>query len=287
MLWTIVTSAAKAGHVQFMEADDYYQIAGQRVSFSFAAKGTNINNLRCAVLTWTGAKNAVTDNMVAVWGAAGTNPTYVANWHVNANSGNFALTGAMTRYKLENINLNVANGNNLAVFFWMDDTTAVIGSTATITDLKLEIGTACTRFCPMPAQVNIAKCLRRFRKDLALDTPVFTPNTESASSLFVYSTASIDDQAAYDTVRFESPMLKDPIVVLYPFTTTSNLNRCSNAAGVDAAANTAVPLVSDTTGFMIYNDSGGAISLADGQDGMASTAGFQSGIVHWYCKSDL
>lgn len=287
MRWTIVNTGHKAGHVQFMEANDYYQIAGQTVSFSFAAKGTNIANLRVAVLTWTGAANILNDNIISAWGAVGVNPTFAADWNVNANSGNFALGSSMTRFKLENISLNTPSGNNLAVFFWMDDTAAIVGATATITDLKLEVGTSCTRFCPMSYDSNIKKCLRRFKKDLAIDTPVFTPTIESSSSVFVYSTATVDDQAAYMNVRFDTPMLRNPTVVMYPFTTTTNLNRCSNAAGTDAAANSAVPLVSDTTGFVVYNDSGGTISLADGQNGMASTAGFMSGILHWYCTADL
>lgn len=114
-----------------------------------------INDLRMAVLYWTGAGNATTGDPISSWGAAGTNPTLAANWaYANTPTALVPATTAQ-RFKVENITIP-STGTNGAIFIWSDDkSTTTTTDWIEISNVFLERGSKCTEFSmpPIAAQV--------------------------------------------------------------------------------------------------------------------------------------
>lgn len=122
------------------------------------------------ILSWTDTKDSVTSDVVQAWGAAGENPTLVANWAFENAPANLALTANwQSIFKAENINIDAAGAKNLAVFIWVDDTDAAINDYLLLTDIQLEQG-LCTPFERRDIGQEKALCLRYFEKSYNLET---------------------------------------------------------------------------------------------------------------------
>lgn len=163
LTWQV--AGKQAGIVQVVEGANARHLIGGAVSLSFRAKASGLANLRAAVLAWDGSEDAVTSDVVSAWAGAGTNPTWAANWTAeNAPSNLDVSGGAWTGFKIENVAVDTANAENLAVVVWLDDTDAAINDTLLITDVQLEPGAAATGFGRRPVGQELALCRRYYQR---------------------------------------------------------------------------------------------------------------------------
>lgn len=159
----VETANRKFGIAQFVEAANSRGVIGRTVSLSFKARvtGTSISNIRAAVISWSSTADTVTSDVVSVWGAAGTNPTLVANWTYENTPANLAVTTSYTTFVLNNIAIDTASTANVGVFIWVDDTDATVADFLYITDVNLEPGAYCTTtFHHSDFQTELARCQR-------------------------------------------------------------------------------------------------------------------------------
>jgi len=158
----VETANKKFGFLQILEASTCIPLRGQKISLSFAAKTTTgkvINNVRAAVLEWTGTADAVTSDVVDAWGAQGTNPTLVASWAALTTAANLVLATTETTYKIEGLTVG-ASANNLAVFVWIDDTDAAVDDLLYLGEVQVVRGSIATPFVAQTFAETLRDCQR-------------------------------------------------------------------------------------------------------------------------------
>lgn len=140
---TFDSAASQCGIVQFLDAQDTIPLRGQVVSLSFEAWGTNVAELRAAVLSWGSTADALTSDVVGTWST--NNPTLATNWtYANTPAADIIITGTRTRYTVNNI-LIPTTANNIALFIWASEEEAS-GDLFNIADVQLERGLVATKF---------------------------------------------------------------------------------------------------------------------------------------------
>jgi hypothetical protein len=150
----VETANKKFGFIQILQSRDSIPLAGETVSLSFAARtetGKVIENIRAAVLAWSGAEDSATTDVVSAWAIEGTNPTLVANWTYENTPANLNVGGTLDTWQIfsvENVAIDTASTTQIAVFVWVDDTDAAVGDVLQLGTFKLEIGAAATTFTP-------------------------------------------------------------------------------------------------------------------------------------------
>lgn len=173
----VETQDLKAGMLQIIESRDTAELfkAGNGVvSLSFDATtsdATNYTLVRAAVLAWDSTADAVTSDVVNVWGAEATNPTLVSNWTFeNTPVALDAVTASKQRFKIENIACDTASTTNLAVFIWIEDRTNDVGDIMTFSEPQLEPGPFATPFVGINYNEDLLWCQRfMIRWDEAID----------------------------------------------------------------------------------------------------------------------
>ncbi len=133
------------------------------VSLSFQAKTTTgkvINNIRAVVLSWRSTADSVISDVVGTWAGGGTDPTWAANWTPENTPSNLALTTSWQRFKIENISIDTATVNNLAVFIWVDDTDLATNDELFLTQIQLNKGPVAVDFIPTMYETEYIRCLR-------------------------------------------------------------------------------------------------------------------------------
>lgn len=159
---TVATIGKKFGLVQLIEAKNSADLIGNIATLSITAESSNINNLRVAIIGWSGTKDSPTKDVVASWNAQGTNPTLATDWAYQNTPVNIALTGAfLSTYNAENISIG-ASLEQLAVFFWVDDTIASISDTVRFSKIKLETGPFTTDFENADIDQQFSACERYY-----------------------------------------------------------------------------------------------------------------------------
>jgi hypothetical protein len=153
----------KFGWLYIVEQRDMWDLRGQAASLQAAMsiEGTEITDVRMALLSWTGTADAVSADPITTWGAGNAGiTTYSGSWAQTASTG--ALSGLVnTTVKLENIAIP-SGATNLGIFIWCDDTshTAGAGNALYFTDVQLEKGPVCTDFECITYQRALFDCLR-------------------------------------------------------------------------------------------------------------------------------
>lgn len=160
-----VTLNNQMGIVTILEGKDAAKLFGKNVSLSFYAKtnGTEIANLRAAILSWTSTEDVVTSDVIGTWGQNGTNPTWATNWTMENTPSNLALTSSWQRFTIENVAIDTASTKNVAVVIWVDDGTIAANDDFFITQVQLEISAKATPFKPIPYVMELAQCFRYYQ----------------------------------------------------------------------------------------------------------------------------
>jgi hypothetical protein len=160
----VETINKKFGIAHIIEQKNCIGLIGGNVTLSFKAKvssTTKLDNVKAAVVAWSGTADTVTSDIISAWGAEGTNPTLIANATFENTPANLSVTTSYATYTLT-ANVDTASTKNLIVFIWSDVTDTTAGDFLYITDAQLEAGSTATEFERRPIETELAFCQRYF-----------------------------------------------------------------------------------------------------------------------------
>jgi hypothetical protein len=160
----VETANKKFGIAQIIEQKNCIGLIGGNVTLSFKAKvssTTKLDNVKAAVVAWSGTADTVTSDIISAWGAEGTDPTLIANATFENTPANLNVTTSYATYTLT-ANIDTALAKNLIVFIWSDVTDTTAGDFLYITDVQLEAGSTATEFERRPIGTELALCQRYY-----------------------------------------------------------------------------------------------------------------------------
>ena len=221
----VETANKKMGLVKIIEAKNAQHIIDGTASLSFYVKGDgNLANIRAAILAWDSTADTVTSDVISAWAASGTNPTWATNWTAENIPANIALTDGWVRQSIENISIDTANAENIAVVIWLDDTDAEVGESFQITGIQLEEGSVATAFEYKDFGTKLAQCLRYYER-IGDSGSVFMigaglwGGTTSATGILEYwdkrTTPTIADVGTF-AVRSRGNAIATTALIIYP-----------------------------------------------------------------------
>jgi hypothetical protein len=165
----VETVNKKFGIAQIIENVNCYDAIGGNVTLSFQAKvsaTTKLDNVKCAIVAWSGTADTVTSDIISAWGAEGTNPTLIANATYENTPANLNVTTSWATYSVT-ANVDTASTANIIVFIWSDVTDTTAGDFLHITNAQLEVGTSATPFERRLFNQELANCQRYYQKSYA------------------------------------------------------------------------------------------------------------------------
>ena len=158
----VETVNKKFGIAQIIENANCYDAIGGNVTISFQAKVSataNLDNIKCAIVAWSGTADTVTSDIISAWGAEGTNPTLIANATYENTPANLGVTTSFATYSVT-ANVDTASTSNIILFIWSDVTTTALGEFLYITNVQLEKGSTATSFEYRSYGPELALCQR-------------------------------------------------------------------------------------------------------------------------------
>jgi len=158
----VETINKKFGIAQIIEQVNCIGAIGNTVTLSFQAKvsaTTKLDNVKCAIVAWSGTADAVTSDIISAWGAEGTNPTLIANATYENTPVNLNLTTSFATYSVSAA-VDTASTKNIIVFIWSDVTDTTLGDFLYITNTQLEVGSTATPFERRLYNQELANCQR-------------------------------------------------------------------------------------------------------------------------------
>jgi hypothetical protein len=161
----VETTNKKFGIAQIIENANCFDAIGGQVTLSFQAKvssTTKLDNVKCAIVAWSGTADTVTSDIISAWGAEGTNPTLIANATYENSPANLNVTTNFATYSVT-ANVDTASTSNIIVFIWSDVTDTTAGDFLYITNVQLEKGTQATSFEYRQYGTELALCQRYFQ----------------------------------------------------------------------------------------------------------------------------
>jgi hypothetical protein len=162
----VETVNKKFGIATIIENKDVIGLVGNTVTFSFKAKvsaTTKLDNVKAAIVAWSGTADVVTSDIISAWGAEGTNPTLIANATYENTPANLNLTTSYATYSIT-APVDTASTQNLILFIWSDVTDTTLGDFLYIAESKLEVGSTATAFVYAGGtlQGELAACQRYY-----------------------------------------------------------------------------------------------------------------------------
>ena len=162
----VETANKKFGIATIIENKDVIGLVGNTVTFSFKAKvsaTTKLDNVKAAIVAWSGTADTVTSDIISAWGAEGTNPTLIANATYENTPANLNLTTSYATYSVSAA-VDTASTQNIILFIWSDVTDTTAGDFLYIAESKLELGSTATAFeyAGGTFQGELAACQRYF-----------------------------------------------------------------------------------------------------------------------------
>ena len=219
LAFDVETEDKKFGIVQIIEATNCSSlgiVGTATVSLSFLAKASNVSkldNVKAAVIGWSGSADAVTSDVVSAWNAEGTNPTLATSWTYENTPANLNVTTSDVRYTIENISVDTATTNNLAVFIWSDVTDTTAGHVLYITDVQLEPGATANDFKRDHIGTTMTNCQRYYV-------------AETLTPLTAYGTTGV----LFGMCAFPTEMKGTPTVTMQYNGTSNNIYTLHDAA---------------------------------------------------------
>jgi hypothetical protein len=210
----VETTNKKFGIAQIIEQKNCVGLIGNTVTLSFQAKvsaTTKLDNVKCAIVAWSGTADTVTSDIISAWGAEGTNPTLIANATYENSPANLNVTTSYAKYVVSAA-VDTSSTKNIIVFIWSDVTDTTAGDFLYITDVQLEPGSQASGFEFMPIDVNLGRCLRYFSKSYNLTTNPATVTTDGAVALEVGTNVT---GVLAVTIFFKNSMRATPTMVGY------------------------------------------------------------------------
>lgn len=199
----VETVQKKFGFAQILMQKDIIPFLGSTgvASLSFNARVadiTKLDNIKAVVLSWDGAIDTVTSDVVSAWNAADTTPTWVANLTAENTPANLSVTATDTRYKIENIAIDTANLKNIVLFIWSDAVADndTLGTVLQITDVQFEEGAIATPFEQEAYSVTLEKCKWHFER-----LNYNSVSDESVITSYAFDTSTLQGHLAYAEKR--------------------------------------------------------------------------------------
>jgi hypothetical protein len=168
----VETVNKKFGIAQIIENINCADLQGQTVTLSFKAKvssTTKLDNIKCAIVAWSGTADTVTSDIISAWNAEGTNPTLIANATYENTPANLNVTTSWATYSVTAA-VDTASTGNVIVFIWSDVTDTTLGDFLYITNVQLEKGSTATSFDYRPYGTELQLCQRYYE----VSTSVFS-----------------------------------------------------------------------------------------------------------------
>jgi hypothetical protein len=229
----VETANKKFGIAQIIENVNCYDAIGGNVTLSFQAKvsaTTKLDNVKCAVIAWSGTADTVTSDIISAWGAEGTNPTLIANATYENTPANLNVTTSWATYSVT-ANVDTASTANIIVFIWSDVTDTTAGDFLYITNAQLEIGTSATPFERRLYNQELANCQRYCLKYCGT-----TVNEEANASINGYNGTT-----AYGSIFTVVPMRTSPSISSSTVRLTDQTNSISLTSIVASGASFSGP----------------------------------------------
>jgi len=254
----VETINKKFGIAQIVEGMSSIPLQNKKVTVSFKAKVSStakLDNIKAAIISWTGTEDSVTADIISAWGAEGTNPTLVANCTYENTPVNLNITTNFATYSVSAI-LDTASIKNILVFIWSDVTDTTLGDFLYVTDTMLNIGNNALPFSKAGStfieELNI--CRRFYETSYALGTPPYTSTDANRFTvLYAYSTSG-----CRTIFPFFVPKRIDPATKLISYSGT--IDKLSIiGAGLSNIGNT-VTCSPSQTGYASVSDSGTAFT---------------------------
>ena len=204
----VETINKKFGIAQIIEASNCFDVIGGNVTLSFQAKVssvTKLDNIKCAIVAWSGTADTVTSDIISAWGAEGTNPTLIANATYENTPANLNVTTSFASYSVT-ANIDTASTKNIIVFIWSDVTDTTLGDFLYITNVQLESGSTATSFDYRPYGTELALCQRYF---------ISTRTSSQNGAMQITGQAVNTSRIVFSGIQFPVVMRNSPTVVVY------------------------------------------------------------------------
>jgi hypothetical protein len=212
----VETTNKKFGIAQIIEQKNCVGLIGNTVTLSFQAKvsaTTKLDNIKCAIVAWSGTADTVTSDIISAWGAEGTNPTLIANATYENSPANLNVTTSYAKYVVSAA-VDTSSTKNIIVFIWSDVTDTTAGDFLYITDVQLEPGSQASGFEFLPIDVSLGRCQRYFQSiggvsDASISSGM--SNTTSSSVFTIHykktmrttPTHAVNDLKATDNTTYD------------------------------------------------------------------------------------
>ena len=180
----VETANKKFGIAQIIENNNCIGAIGNTVTVSFKAKvssTTKLDNVKCAIVAWSGTADTVTSDIISAWGAEGTNPTLIANATYENTPANLNVTTSYATYSVSGA-VDTASTKNIIVFIWSDVTDTTVGDFLYITDVQLEVGSSATSFDYRPYGTELSLCQRYYYRNSVSGVQIVVPSGYSVST---------------------------------------------------------------------------------------------------------
>ena len=183
----VETVNKKFGIAQIIENANCYDAIGGNVTLSFQARvsaTTKLDNVKCAVVAWSGTADTVTSDIISAWNVEGTNPTLIANATYENTPANLNVTTSWATYSVT-ANVDTASTTNIIVFIWSDVTDTTLGDFLYVTNVQLEKGSTATSFDYRPYSAELAMCQRYYQVVGGANLSFYTEQYISGNSIYL------------------------------------------------------------------------------------------------------
>jgi hypothetical protein len=180
----VETEDDKFGVAQIIENINCADLQGQTVTVSFQAKvsaTTKLDNVKCAIVAWSGTADSVTSDIISAWEVEGTNPTLIANATYENTPANLNVTTSWATYTVS-APIDTASTNNVIVFIWSDVTDTTAGDFLYLAGVQLEAGSVATPFERRPYSTELQLAQRYYYRQTAGSLEVVVPSAFATGS---------------------------------------------------------------------------------------------------------
>jgi hypothetical protein len=259
-------SAQRMGLAQIVEGVNTLPLQGKTIIFQAMIKCSSSQNIRAAILEWTGGIDSPTSDVVNNW----TSGTYTAgNFFLASNLAITAVSDAVkpdaatwTQISVSGI---VTLAKNLIVMIWTEGTAAQ-NVTLDITEAGVYVATAVQNWCPRPIQQELALCQRYYEKSYDLDVPPGTTGDDHGVP-YSFCPVTINAYTGYylflGANNFKITKRIVPYAILLSMNTgaTSSLDLTGGTRAGSSAPNPS----QTTLGYIFIDNTGAATQAPPGQ----------------------
>ncbi|MCG3176880.1 MAG: hypothetical protein MOGMAGMI_01844 [Candidatus Omnitrophica bacterium] len=243
-----VETSKRFGIVQFLEFVDAKKFKGKRVSISFAVKSANIAAIRAAVLSWGSTADSITSDIVSSWAAT---PTWAANWTAENTPEDLTVTSDWSIVKIENIYIDSATVNNLALAIWLPNEETVT-DVIYISKVQMNEGEYAFDHQARPFIDEVRLCERFFEKSHNMS---IAPATATSAGAEMFSMGTNSANYVRQKVVFKTRKRSAPTIAVYDHAGTSSrmTGVLQNTSEVDGVNTHAIEGQGDTGFYFWFN----------------------------------